>query len=660
MMIPKRTQKNPAASTPRELFVYLLLGLAILTVYWQVRNHTFVNFDDPTYISENAYLKDGFTLKGLRWSFSFENKDKTYWHPLTWLSHMLDVQLFGLNAGGHLLINVFLHIINSFLLFYLLRRMTGDLWPSAFVAAIFALHPLNVESVAWVAARKNVLSTFFWMLTLWAYAIYCEQPGPARYLFVLLVFALGLMAKPMLVTVPFVLLLLDYWPFERFRFANRYGGQKRLPVFHLIGEKIPLLLLSFVSIFLSSFSLQRHASLISTASVPLVLRIGNAIVSYAGYIGKMIWPYHLSVYYPYPKIIPVWQLIGAGAVIISITIWVLRAYRTKPYLIMGWLWYLGTMLPVLGLVQVGLWPSMADRFGYIPLIGLFIMIAWSGTELISGWRFKKLGLAVTALLISALMVATWLQVGYWKNSITLFKHAVDVDSNNALAHNNFGAALRKQGRLTDAIEHYDWALRLKPDYAAAHYNLGIALMRVGQFSEAISHLQHALQQKPDSSIVRHHLKKALDARQEMNQKMSAIQAALKLTPENAALHFKLANLYERKGDLDSAIRHYKMALFHQPGFSSALNNLAIAYAIKGEYDKALTAFKKLITLQPDSANVHYSIACILARQNKVEESIEWLKTAIQNGYDNWNSIKNDKNLENIRSTSSYQNLIRYR
>jgi tetratricopeptide (TPR) repeat protein len=410
---------------------------------------------------------------------------------------------------------------------------------------------------------------------------------------------------------------------------------------------------------LSSFSLQRHASFISTASTPLALRIGNAIVSYAGYIGKMIWPHHLSVYYPYPKTIPVWQLMGAGVVIAGMTIWVLRAYQTKPYLTVGWLWYLGTMVPVLGLVQVGIWPSMADRFGYIPLIGLFIMIAWSGTELVTGWRFKKLGLTFVAALISALMFATWLQVGYWKNSMTLFKHAIDGDSNNALAHNNFGVALRKQGRLADAIQHYDWALRLKPDYAAAHYNLGIALMRVGQFSEAISHFQNALQQKPDASIVRHHLKKALDAQQKMNQKMSAIQAALKLTPENATLHFELANLYERKGDLDSAIRHYEIALFHQSGFTSALNNLAVAYAIKGEYDKALTAFKKIITLQPDHANVHYSIACILARQNRVEESIEWLKTAIQKGYDDWDSIKNDKKLENIRSHSSYQDLIRY-
>jgi tetratricopeptide (TPR) repeat protein len=657
-MTTKKTQKNYAFSIPCELIVCLLLVLVTLSVYWQVRRHVFVNFDDPAYISENSYVKAGLTLKSLRWAFSFDHKNKTYWHPLTWLSHMGDVQLYGMNAGSHLLTNVFLHILNSLLLFFLLRQMTGDLWPSALVAVLFALHPLNVESVAWVAARKNMLSTFFWMLTLWAYTIYSKQPELGKYLFLLLVFVLGLMAKPMLVTLPFVLLLLDYWPLNRFGFAGRYGDHKKWPVLHLVVEKIPLLLLSAVSIYLSSFSLKQQGSFISTASVPMVLRISNAVVSYTGYIGKMIWPHNLSVYYPYPKLLPAWQIIGAGAVIVGITVLVLRVYRTKPYFSMGWLWYLGTLVPVLGLVQAGIWPSMADRFGYIPLIGLFIMIAWGGAEVLSGWRFKRVTPAAAAVLVSVFAVTTWLQTGYWKNSITLFEHAIDVNSNNALAHNNLGAALRKQDRVADAIGHYDWALMLKPDYAAAHYNLGIALMRIGRFDEATSHFQRAQQLKPDSPIVYRNLKKALAAQRVMNRKMSEIQAALKLAPENVTLYLKMGNLYERKGDLDSAISQYKMALSHQPDFSPVLNNLAIAYAIKGEYDKALSAFKKRIALQPDDADAHYAIARILARQNKVEESIDWLKKATQKGYKDWDSIKNDKNFENIRNTALYQEFIK--
>ena len=631
--------------------------LAILAVYGQVWNHAFLNFDDPTYVTDNVYVKDGLTARGLQWAFSLDDKDKTYWHSLTWLSHMLDVQLHGLAAGRHLLTNVFIHICNALLLFYLLRRMTGARWPSVLVALLFALHPLNVEAVAWVTERKSVLSTFFWMLSLLVYHIYTTRPGPGRYLLVLSSFSLGLMAKPMLVTLPLVFLLLDYWPLGRLR-PEKTGGQRLVSrILHLTVEKIPFLLLSAVSIFVSALSLHRHDNFISLTAVPLDVRIGNALVSYVGYIKKMILPYNLSVYYPYPRMLPLWQVAGAVLILAGVTVAVIRHYRLKPYLLVGWLWYLGTLVPVLGLVQAGLWPAMADRFVYVPMIGLWIMIAWGAYEFAEHKRYKTSGVAVAAAVIVSLMAATGLQVGHWKNSTVLFEQALRADTNNALAHNNLGVALRKQGRIGDAIAHYDTALRLKPDYPAAHHNLGLALMRVGQIDEAVAHFRQALNLKPDFGIAHKSLQTALAARRAMTEKIAEIQAALERTPENHELHYQLGNLYDRTGDRAKAIDHYHTAVKIRPDFSQALNNLAIGYAVNGDYDKALSALQRMVSLQPHNPVVHYSMASVLARQNNVNESIDWLQSAVRNGFKDRNRIMTDKNLENIRHSKRYQELI---
>jgi tetratricopeptide (TPR) repeat protein len=684
----------------RDLWAYLLIVLAILIVYWQVRSHDFINFDDPTYVTENNYVKEGLTADSIRWAFRLGDKEETYWHPLTWLSHMLDVQLHGLAAGRHLLTNVFLHIGSALLLFYILRRMTGVLWPSVIATLLFALHPLNVEVVAWVTERKSLLSTFFWMLSLLVYHIYTTRPGPGRYLLVLSSFSLGLMAKPMLVTLPLVFLLLDYWPLGRLgpevndhpqsgwlefprqrrgkakarqcfkrgtcnrvqstRFVGQetIGGQRLVSrILHLTVEKIPFLLLSAGSIVVSSLSLHRYDNFISLTTVPLDVRIGNALVSYVGYIKKMFLPYNLSVYYPYPKMIPLWQLAGAVIILAGITVAVIRHYRMKPYLLVGWLWYLGTLVPVLGLVQAGLWPAMADRFVYIPMIGLWIMIAWSAYEIVGQIRYKTFGVAVAIVVILSLMAATGLQVGHWKNSTVLFEQALQVDRNNALAHNNLGVALRKQGRIGDAIDHYDTALRLKPDYPAAHHNLGLALMRVGQIDEAVAHFKQALNLKPDFRIARKSLHTALAARQAMIEEIAEIEAALERTPENHELHYQLGNLYDRKGDRAKAIDHYHAAVNIRPDFSQALNDLAILYAVGGDYDKALAALLRVVSLQPHNPIVHYAIASILARQKKVNESIDWLQSAVRNGFKDRNRIMTDKNLENIRNSNRYQELI---
>jgi len=407
---------NVINKTRSEFVVSLFLVVIILVAYWQLPSHEFLSFDDNKYITQNTHVHEGITWKNIAWAFS--NTDFGYWHPLTWLSHMFVFQLVGLKFGMHHLTNLFFHIANTLLLFLVLKRMTGELWQSAFVAAMFALHPLNVESVAWASERKNVLSTFFWMLTILTYVKYTESAGFYRYLLVLFVFVLGLMSKPMLVTLPFVLLLLDYWPLCRINLSQSCFGYQEtnksiqadsslLLVLRLVLEKIPLFILSSICIYFSVLSFQRFNIAISTALVPMKLRIANALVSYVKYITKMVWPQNLTVYYPYPDKLPAWQVIGAALLLICVTFLALRWVKPKPYFAVGWLWYLGTLVPGVGLVQAGLWPAMADRFTYVPLIGLFICIAWSVPNFFGCWRYRKGGFIVcSATIVSILTLLT--------------------------------------------------------------------------------------------------------------------------------------------------------------------------------------------------------------------------------------------------------------
>jgi len=389
--INNSTHKNTLFGMRADHLICLFLGLVTLSVYWQVVDHEFIIYDDPSYVTENHHVQAGLTLKSLAWSFSFTEKEDTYWHPLTWISHMLDCQFYGLNPGMHHLNNLILHIASSLLLFLAFKRMTGEVWKSAFIAALFALHPLNVDSVAWIAERKNVLSTFFWMLTMLSYAYYSERPGPWIYLLTLLFFALGLLAKPMLVTLPFVLLLLDYWPLGRLRLPTIPSG------FRLFMEKAPFIVLAVFIAYLSFSSSEDLGIMISLETKPMDLRIANALVSYVSYMEKMVWPQSMAVHYPYPRMIPIWKSICAGLFLGLVSLSVILAIKRKPYLSVGWLWFLGTLVPVIGLVQNGLWPAMADRWAYVPLIGLFIMIAWGAPELAVRWLGRGKGLVMGAV-----------------------------------------------------------------------------------------------------------------------------------------------------------------------------------------------------------------------------------------------------------------------
>ncbi len=508
--MPKPTKKY-FFNVRCELWVSLLLVLATLAAYWQVSDHLFITYDDDLYVTNNSYVLQGLNPSSIKWAFSLN--DASYWHPLTWLSHMLDVELYGLNSGMHHSSNLIFHAVNSLLLFFVFNRMTGKLWRSAFVAACFALHPLNVESIAWVAERKNVLSTLFWILTMLSYTLYVERPGLLRYLSVVLCFILGLMAKPMLVTLPFVLLLLDFWPLNRWR-PGSTDFKPSASYWHLLIEKIPLFTLTFLSIWVSSLSVYQLGIVTSVQVKPLGLRIANALISYVNYLGKILWPGNMAFLYPYPLTLSFWQTIGSGLLLLCISAAFLINLRKAPYLGVGWLWYLGTLVPVIGLVQAGFWPAMADRFTYVPAIGIFVIIAWGLPELVVGWRsMKRILFSAAAVVLILFMAMTLVQVKYWRDSKTLYEHTLKVTKNNYLVHNNLGNVYFRNQQLPEAAHQFSEALRINPAYALAHNGLGAALIRMGNIEKAIFHFQEAIKINPGFTDAQNNLKTTLKFKQ---------------------------------------------------------------------------------------------------------------------------------------------------
>jgi len=575
-----------------EFAVCLFLVLAILAIYGQVRHHDFADFDDRIYVTANQHVLEGLTIENIRWALSFEDKDKTYWHPLTWLSHMLDVQFYGKNPRGHHLSNVLFHMANTLLLFLILRCMTGTLWKAAFAASLFALHPINAESVAWIAERKNVLSTFFWMLTMLAYIRYTERPGFCRYGWVILTFVLGLMAKPVLVTLPFVLLLLDYWPLGRLEIDLSKNGSiwvslksllsnfRESVVLRRILEKIPLMVLSTAAISLSSASLQHHGVVIPLEEVSLKLRLANAVVSYTQYLGKAIWPQNLAFFYPYPTSVPLWETIGALLLLTGISIVAVRFLKSKPYLGIGWFWYLGTLVPVIGIMQAGLWPALADRWAYIPFIGIYIMVSWGFPDLLTKWPYKKIGIPVACvILIISLMVTTHRQARHWVNSTTLSLHALEMTAANFFVHYTMGFALADQGRMAEAVNHYSESLRLNPNYADTHYNMGIALSALKKREVAAKHYREALRIDPDDFQAYNNLGNTLFLQGEIDEAINHYHSALRIKPDYVMAHKNLGAALIRKGQAREAVYHLQEALRIQPQDVQAKKNLKIALAL---------------------------------------------------------------------------------
>ncbi|MGZ3593124.1 MAG: tetratricopeptide repeat protein [Syntrophales bacterium] len=640
---------NESDNNRRTLLICIFLATAVIAIYWQVNNHDFINFDDNEYMTENRHVQTGLTSGNVTWAFTTFHAGN--WHPLTWISHMLDCQLFGLKPGWHHLVNLLFHIANTLLLFFIFHRMTKALWQSAFVAAVFAIHPLHVESVAWVAERKDVLSTFFWMLTMGAYAFYVQRRELKRYLLAIFFFALGLMAKPMLVTLPFVLLLLDYWPLRRLTIgkssvsehtqsekslntrskSKKRGRSTKKPehvnkterenrqhpaIGHIILEKIPFFVLSLASSIVTYIAQQKRGAVGSLQNYPLLVRIENALVSYCSYIGKMVWPENLAVLYPHPGMLPPWQVVGAVLFLVITTSLVIRTAKRYPYLTTGWLWYLGTLVPVIGLVQVGV-QAMADRYTYVPIIGLLITVAWGAPELLKKWRYRNAALATLAVIILCIFsFVSWKQAQYWRNSITLFTHALDVTTNNDTAHSNLGHSLLKQGKLEEAIHHYSEAVRICPKCYEENNNLGIALQEQGRVEEAISHYVEAIRLNPNYIKAYVNLGEALASQGKFTEAMAFFSQALQIKPDSAEVHYNIGTMLLSPGDFDKAIYHFRESIRIKPDYAKAYNNLGNALLLQGKIDEAIRSFQQALLLKPDYTLAQKNLNDALAHQKR--------------------------------------------
>jgi tetratricopeptide (TPR) repeat protein len=595
--------------------VYLLLLLATVAIYGQVWHFDFVNFDDPEYISGNNHVRAGLDASSVAWAFT--STAAANWFPLTWLSHMAAYQLFGLGSGWHHLINVLFHAFASLLLFAALKRMTGALWPSALVAFFFALHPLHVESVAWIAERKDVLCAFFWFLTLWCYARYTQQPSAVRYSLVVLAFCGGLMSKSMIVTLPFVLLLLDLWPLRRPR------------RFAILWEKLPLVALAAGVSLVTFVSQQEGHAVRSLSSLPVGLRLANALLTYVVYIARMFWPAKLAVYYPYSHELPAAHVVAAGALLAAVTILAIRWFRRFPYLAVGWLWYLGTLLPMIGLIQVG-GQSSADRYTYVPTVGLTIMLCWGAVDLLKRYpRMKTAATAVAVAACCACLVLTGLQVRYWANSGTLFQHAVDVTKGNYIAQNNLADYYLTHLRNDDARGHVLEALRLNPNYPEAHVNLATILRRTHRLEESEREYQAALTLQSINVEAHSGYGALLLSEGRANEALREFAEVVDLRPDSADGRYDLGRVLASVGRRDEAMAQFSEATRLQPDNAEAHHSLAVALAGRGRMYEALVEFNAEAQLKPGDASVHYNLGMLLASVGRLDEAIAQYSEALR-------------------------------
>lgn len=586
--------RGQTPSRSQVVLVYLFLGAITWLIFGQTVRHDFVNFDDHVYIYDNPLVTGGLTTSGIVSAFTHPHARN--WHPLTTISHMLDCQLYGLNAGGHHFTSVALHTIAVLLLFRVLRVTTGALWPSAFVAALFAIHPLHVESVAWVSERKDVLSAVLFMLTLAAYVRYAGAPSLWRYFIVLMIFALGLMSKPMLVTVPFVFLLLDYWPLRRFDKVERFKPGRGITrslnqrLSFLFLEKTPLLVLSGLSCLVTIWAQDQATG--SLEQLPFTWRLSNALVSYTEYVRQTFWPARLAVFYPYPNNpLSIWKVTLASAFLLTVSAMAIFLRKKRPYVLTGWFWYVGMLVPVIGIVQIGE-QGHADRYTYLPHIGLFLLIVWGAADLAKTWHLRReyLWLAAT-ITIAVLSYGAAVQTSFWKNSERLWDHTLSVTSNNDFAHNNLGFFHLRRGELDKAISHFETALKIRSGKSQTRYNLGTALVHVnlanalareGRPEEAIVHYEQAVKLRPDYGDAYYNFGSVLFQQGRINDAIAQWQKALAIQPNDAAAHTSLGNALLQKGLPEQAIVHYQKAVEIDPSEVSARNNLAWVLATSSD------------------------------------------------------------------------------
>jgi len=564
----------------------IFLSLLIIVLYWRVHGYDFVSLDD-SFIYTNPHLMNGLSIKNIFWAFS--NYTTTLWIPATWISFFLDYEIYGMNPGGYHVTNVILHICNTLIIFVILYQITQKRWQSFFVAALFSCHPIHVESIAWITERKDVLSTFFLMLFLYTYIQYTKKENFVRYLAALFFFILGLMSKPMLVTVPILLILLDYWPLGRFGKANRL---------RLFLEKLPFLSFSLMVSAITIFFQTKTGALVSFDSISIINRIENAVSSYIAYLVKLFLPINLAVVYPYEQYFSFWEIFIKFVIFVIITTLFFRLHKKHPYLIVGWLWYVISLVPVIGIFQSGA-QSHADRFVYIPFIGIYIILSWGTPHFLQILKTPRvISTIVFFLILPILSTMTWFQIAYWKNSNTLYAHTLSVTENNWLIHTNYGKILEEQGKEKDANVHFEEAMNIHPESSVHHLNFANNLYRLGKIGEAEKHYKMAITVGNDKE-------------------------------STAKANNRLAFIYQIQKKNSAAIKHYKEALRINPTQVKTLNNLAILLAQTGDFSNAALNFNKALELSPQNEETLNNLGLLSIRTGNINKGITYFKKALK-------------------------------
>jgi tetratricopeptide (TPR) repeat protein len=605
---PGRPSTPPAEA--RNWWIWLALAIAVLSVYLQTRTFEFLRYDDPEFVVNNIHIRGGLTPATIAWAFT--TGYAANWFPLTWLSYMVGVNLYGLSSGWHHLTNVLLHAITSILLFAVLRRATGMRWPSALVAMLFAIHPLHVEAVAWVSQRREVLSGLFWLLSIWAYLNYVGRPRTSAYVLLLAAFGCGLMSKPTIVTLPFSLLLFDYWPLRRWETTT---------VRRLIVEKVPLVVLSGAASVVT-FLVQRHGgATVSIAAVPFLPRLENAVVSYLAYAAQFLWPAKLAVLYPYATNLPAWKAIGAGIILASVTTLAIARRERQPYLFTGWFWFGGTLIPVIGLVQVGV-QSRADRYMYAPLIGLALIFAWGLAELADrqAW-LRRMTPAIAVAVCCVYGAVAWSTTSYWRDTVTLFRHAIEVTTDNWAALDTLSMALITTDHAEEAVPYIAETLRLRPDLPEGHINFGAVLSKRGDFDDATAQYRRALQLEPANPDAQEGLGVVLTEKGQYPEALSQLETVVKLKPEDADSHYNLGRLYGLAGRADLAAAEFAETVNLQPENAAAHFNLGVSYASLERFDRAADEFVVALRWKPDYLAARFNLGSALANLGRLDEAI---------------------------------------
>ncbi len=594
LLKPKKVLPARREQGTMTLWIVLALSAAVMSVYLQTTSFDFTRYDDNYFITENPVVQQGLSLKNLAWAFTAVQNGT--WQPVTWLTHMVDCQLFGLNAGWHHFTNVICHLVSTVLLFLLLSRLTTMVYPSALVAALFALHPLHVESVAWVGERRDVLSTIWWVLTMKAYFTWTLKRGTARYMLMLACFAAGLMSKPMLVSLPVILLLIDIWPLQRVSLTASGKPLLTKQNIHLVVEKLPLGVMAVGMGIIAIIATGQEGSLGTAIQYPWSFRIENALVTYVKYLMHTIWPVDLIPHYPYPASYPFWQVAGSCGILLGASLYCLKNLAKRPYLGVGWFWYLISMLPVIGLVQQGSGFAMADRYSYVPLIGIFIMVAWGGKDMMEKYGWPKLPVAVAVgLVLMVCGVLSFFQTGHWRDTETLFSYTLAKSPGNHVALQQLGVEYRERGEFDKAYTFLEEDVRLNPKNVDALANFGQLLDRMGRLREAIAYHQQAIGASPD----------------------------------NPELHLNLGQIKARAGDLSGAQASFVRALELQPDFLPALLNLGFTLFLEKKYDEATAQFALVLRNGPQTAEAYNGLGLIAMDQGRFDEATTSFRTALR-------------------------------